>query len=60
MNLLDNTSSQPPKFRRKNWVEINGDAYGTYSTNNQIKFKTSILKSSAFQWNYNNYWSSCR
>ena len=44
-NWLDNTPSQPTKFRTKNWVEINDDARGTYSTNSQIKFQTSMLKS---------------
>ena len=29
INLLDNTSNQPTKFRTKNWVEINDDAHGT-------------------------------
>ena len=46
INLLDNTPNQPSKFRTKNWVEINDDARGTYNTNSQIKFKTSMLKSS--------------
>ena len=45
-NLLDNTPNQPSKFRTKNHVEINDDSQGTYDTNSQIKFKTSILKSS--------------
>ena len=45
-NLLDNTSDQPPKFRTQNWVEINDETRGTYSTNSQIKFKTATLKSS--------------
>ena len=44
INLLDNTSNQPSKFRTKNWVEINDDSQGTYNTNSQIKFKTSMLK----------------
>ena len=43
--MLDNTSNQPTKFRTKNWVEINDDASGTYNTNAQIKFKTSMLRS---------------
>ena len=34
------------KFRTKNWVEINDDAYGMYNTNSQISFKTAILKPS--------------
>ena len=46
INLLDNTSSQPTKFRTKNWVEINDDVHGTYNTNSQIKLKNSMLKSS--------------
>ena len=44
MNLLDNTPDQPPKFRTKNWVEINDESRGTYKVNSQIKFKTAILK----------------
>ena len=44
--LLDNKPNQPSKFRTKNWIEINDDARGTYNTNTQIKFKTSMLKSS--------------
>ena len=46
INLLENTPNQPTKFRTKNWVEINNESRGTYSTNNQIKFKTSMLRSS--------------
>ena len=45
-NLLDNASNQPSKFRTRNWVEINDEARGTYSPNKQIKFKTSMLRSS--------------
>ena len=45
INLLGNTPSQQTKFSTKNWVEINDDAYGTYNTNSQIKFETSMLKS---------------
>ena len=46
MNLFGNTRKQIFKFRTKNWVEINDDARGTYNTNSQIKFKTTVLKSS--------------
>ena len=31
---------------KKNWVEINDDSRGTYKTNSQIKFQTSMFKSS--------------
>ena len=44
--MLDNIPNQPTKYRKKSSVEINGDASGTYNTNSQIKFKTSMLKSS--------------
>ena len=46
MNLLDNTPNQPTKFKTKIWVEINDDSHRTYNTNSQIKFKTSMLRSS--------------
>ena len=42
INLLDNAPSQLTKFRTRNWVEINDDARGTYNSNCEIKFKTSI------------------
>ena len=45
-NLIDDTSNQPSKFRIKNWVEINDESRGTYNVNSQIKFKTTMLKSS--------------
>ena len=45
-NLIDDTSNQPSKFRTKNWVEINDESRGTYNANSQIKFKTTMLKSS--------------
>ena len=43
INLLDNASSQPSKFRTRNWVEINYESRGTY-TGNSIKFKTAMLR----------------
>ena len=39
-----NASNQPSKFRTRNWVEINDESRGTY-TSNDIKFKTTILRS---------------
>ena len=45
-NLIDDTSNQPPKFRARNWVEINDEPRGAYNVNSQIKFKTTMLKSS--------------
>ena len=45
INLLKHTPNQSSKFRAKSWVEINDNVCGTNNTNNQIKFKTTILKS---------------
>ena len=46
ITLSDNASNQRFKFRAKNWVEINDESKGTYSIGSQIKFKTTMLKSS--------------
>ena len=40
------TPNEPRKSRTKNWVEINQDLCGTHRIGSQIKFKTSMLKSS--------------
>ena len=45
-NLIDDASNQPSKLRTKNCAEINDESRGTYNVNSQIKFKTTILKSS--------------
>ena len=45
-NLTDDTSNQPSKFRTRNGVEINNESRGTYNVNSQIKFKTTMFKSS--------------
>ena len=50
-NLIDSASNQTSKFRTKNWVEINDESRGTYNVNNQIKFKTTVLKSSLCDYN---------
>ena len=44
VNLLDNASNQPSRFRARNWVEVNDDSRSTY-TNADFKFKTAMLKS---------------
>ena len=43
--MLNDASNQLPKFRIKNWVEINDESRGTYDAGSDIKFKTTILKS---------------
>ena len=49
-NLLDGASNKPSKFRTSNWVEIN-DEMGAYSPNKQIRFKTTMLRSSLGDYN---------
>ena len=45
-NLIDNTSNQPSKFRTRDCVQINDESRGAYNVNSQIKFKSTMLKSS--------------
>ena len=45
INLLVNTLNRPSKFRTRNWVEINDNSSGMYSTNSPIKFKIPMPKS---------------
>ena len=52
--LLDNASNQPSKFRTKNWIEMNDQSNGVYNTNKDIRFKTTMLKSSLYD--YSNAW----
>ena len=46
VSLLGNTSNQISKFKTKNWIEINDQSRGLYNTNNDIRFKIAMLKSS--------------
>ena len=50
INLLDNTPNQLSKFRTKNWIEINDHLRGVYNTNRNIRFKTTLPKSSLWQY----------
>ena len=45
-NLLDNASNQPFKFRIKDWLQINNESRGGYTIGSDIKFKTTMLRSS--------------
>ena len=45
-NLLGDASDKASKFKTGKWIEINDDSIGTYNPGSQIKFKTTILKSS--------------
>ena len=46
MNLLDNSPIQLSKFRTKYQTEINDLSRGVYNVNSNIRFKTTMLKSS--------------
>ena len=43
-NFLNDESNQSSKFKTRNWVEINDESRGIY-TSNYIKFKTTMLRS---------------
>ena len=44
MNLLDDTTNQPSKFRTRDWVEINDESKGRYDNSN-ITFKAFVARS---------------
>ena len=48
--MLNNTQNESSKFRTRNWVEINDESQGTYNKRNQIKFKTSIIRSTIYDY----------
>ena len=50
--MLDNTPNHPSKLRTKNWTEIIDDSRETHDESNQIKFKTSLLKTSDYSNSY--------
>ena len=45
INLLDQKTNQPSKFRRRCWVEINYQSKGRHD-NSKIRFKASITRPS--------------
>ena len=45
-NLFNNESNKPSKFRTRNWVGINDESRGEYSSDKLIRFKTVMLRSS--------------
>ena len=49
INLLDDTTNEPSRFRTRNWVEINDESRRKYDKSN-IKFKTSMIRSNL--WDY--------
>ena len=53
INLLGNNTSdkEVPRFINKKWIEVYDKSGGTYNTNKQIRFKTSILRSDLCDYN---------
>ena len=49
---MENTTNQPSKCKTKNCVGVNDDSRGTYNINSQIKFKTTMLKSTLCDYSY--------
>ena len=45
-DLLDDASNKTSNFKTKNWIEMNDESKGTYDVGSEIKFKTTMLKSS--------------
>ena len=43
INLLDNKTNQPSKFKTRPWAEINYESRGKYDSSS-IKFKTSMIR----------------
>ena len=51
INLVSNTTNQIlSKLRTKIWVDKNDDSRGPYNENSQIRFKSSILRTSLFDY----------
>ena len=44
INVLDDTTNQPSKFKARNWVEINDESKGK-DDNSNIRFKTYMIRS---------------
>ena len=52
INLLDNASNHLSKFKTRNWIEINDQSRRVYNTNSDIRFKTTVIKSSVCDYSY--------
>ena len=50
-NLIDRDASRErSKSRTNNWVQINDESRGTCNKNSQVEFKTTMLKSSLYDY----------
>ena len=44
--MFENALNQSFKFKTKDWVKINDESQGMYNEYNQVRFETSVLRSS--------------
>ena len=51
INLLDETKNRLPKFRTRNWVEINYESKGRFDNSN-IGFKISMIRSNLCDYSF--------
>ena len=51
IKLLDNTANQLSKFKTKNWIGITDNRNGVYTSDAEIKLKSSMLMSSLCDYN---------
>ena len=51
INLLDDTTNPPSKFRTRNWVETNDEWKGIYDNSN-IRMKTYKIRSNLCDYSY--------
>ena len=50
INVSDNKRNESSKFRARNCFEINDESQRTYNESNQVKFKTSLIRSNLFDY----------
>ena len=50
INLLDDKTNETSGFRTEHRVETNDDAHQTYSTETQVKFKTTMIRSNLYDY----------
>ena len=51
INFSDNKPNQPFKSKTKNQVEVNDESQGKHNEDNEIRFKTSMVRSSLCDYN---------
>ena len=56
IKLLGSTLDKVPRFITKKWIEVYDQSGGTYNTNKQIRFKTSMLRSDLCDYSDHIFW----